>query len=105
MTPSEVIELNKGRYAFRKAHTSTTAAPYRKFPGHVLVEDFLVPYYPAQLRDLARHTDIPLIRLQKLVRGQDKIDAKMADALGTFYHNGPEFWLDLQARFESGAAI
>lgn len=105
MIREEVLKLNEGRYEFRKEHTSTKAAPYRKLPGHVLVEDFLVPFYPAELADLANRTKIPLARLRKLIRGQDRIDAKMASALGQFYGNGAQFWLDLQERFERGETL
>lgn len=78
---------------------------YTKFPGHVLVEEFLVPFFPADLSDLANRTKIPLNRLRKLIRGQDRIDAKMADALGKFYGNGSEYWLELQERFERGEQL
>lgn len=105
MTPQEIKELNKGRYTFRNEPTSTKYKGYRKLPGHVLVEDFLVPFYPAELSDLATRTRIPLQRLRKLIRGQDRIDAKMAEALGKFYNNGPEFWLELQARYEKGEQL
>lgn len=105
MTTQEIRELNKGRYTFKSEHTSTKYKGYKRLPGHVLVEDFLVPYYPAQLSDLAARTGIPLIRLQKLVRGQDRIDAGMARALGNFYANGADFWLDIQTRFEKGESL
>jgi plasmid maintenance system antidote protein VapI len=105
MTPLEVKELNNGRYTFRKDHSSTKSAPYKKLPGHVLVEEFLVPFYPAELSDLATRTKIPLQRYRKLIRGQDRIDPVMADALGKFYQNGAQFWLDLQERFERGEAL
>lgn len=105
MTPQEVRALNEGRYKFKSEHTSTTYKGYKKLPGHVLVEDFLAPYYPAQLSDLAARTGIPLIRLQKLIRGNDRIDGTMAKALGAFYANGADFWLDLQTRFEKGESL
>lgn len=105
MTPKEVRDLNEGRYTFKAEHTSTKYKGYKKFPGHVLVEDFLAPFYPAQLSDLAARTGLPLQRLQKLIRGQDRIDARMAKALGDFYGNGADFWLDLQTRFEKGESL
>lgn len=104
-TAQEVIELNKGRYTFKANHTSTKSKPYRKLPGHVLVEDFLAPYYPADLTDLAAKTKIPSTRYRKLIRGLDRIDVKMAEALGAFYGNGKDFWLDLQDRYERGEAL
>jgi addiction module HigA family antidote len=88
-----------------KSHTSTKAAPYRRLPGHVLVEEFLVPYFPADLRDLSVRTHIPYIRLRKLIRGQDRIDASMANKLAKFFRTTPEYWLDLQARYERGESL
>lgn len=77
---------------------------YKKLPGHVLVEDFLAPY-GADLSDLSRKAKIPLKRLQKLIRGQDKIDETMANQLANFYRNDVQFWLDLQDRFERGEKL
>jgi addiction module HigA family antidote len=92
-------------YKFKTEHTSTKPLPYRKLPGHVLVEEFLVPYYPAQLSDLAYRTRIPVRRLQKLIRGQDRIDQGMADRLGRFFGNGADYWLELQTKFERGETL
>lgn len=105
MSPEEVKKLNEGRYKFREEHSSTTAAPYRRHPGHVLVEDFLVPIFPANLSTLAYRTRIPVSRYHQLIRGQDRIDERMAEALGRFFRNGKHFWLDLQKRFERGEKL
>lgn len=105
MTPEQIKELNKGRFTFRSEHSSTTAAPYRRHVGHVLVEDFLVPYYPMELSDLSRRARIPLKRLQKLIRGQTRVDKGLAKKLGDFYKNGSDFWLTLQERYERGEKI
>jgi addiction module HigA family antidote len=102
MTPDEIKALNEGRYTFKEGHTSTQAAKYRKLPGHVLVEDFLAPYFPADLRDLAHRTRIPVRRLHALIRGNDRIDERMAESLGKFFRNGSQFWLDLQKKYERG---
>jgi addiction module HigA family antidote len=92
-------------YKYREAHTSAKAAPYRKLPGHVLVEEFLVPFFPANLHDLAQRTHIPYNRLRKLIRGQDRIDPSMANKLAKFFRNTPEYWLDLQKRYERGESL
>lgn len=105
MTIQQIKELNVGVYEFRKEHTSTKPLTYRKSPGHVLVEDFIVPYFPMELSDLSRKAKIPLKRLHKLIRGQTKIDKGLAKKLGDFYKNGAEFWLDLQDRYERGETL
>jgi plasmid maintenance system antidote protein VapI len=78
---------------------------YRRNPGHVLVEEFLVPYFPAQLSDLSKRARIPFRRLQLLIRGEDRIDAKMAKSLGDFYGNGSDYWLSLQETYEKGVSL
>lgn len=105
MTPEEIKDLNKDRFTFRTEHSSTTPAPYRRTPGHVLVEEFLVPAYPMELNHLSKRTRIPLDRLHKLIRGRDRIDGYIAEALGRFFRNGAEYWLTLQKNFERGKKL
>jgi addiction module HigA family antidote len=102
----ELVELNKARgVKYGKTRTPKAEKKYRRLPGHVLVEEFLVPYYPADLSDLASRTGIAGKRLHKLVRGQDRIDNDMAERLGKFFRNGANYWLSLQERFESGEQL
>lgn len=89
----------------RTEHTSTKSLPYRKLPGHVLVEDFLVPNYPADLRHLAHRTGIPLRRLHQLIRGQDRITKDIAERLAKHYRNEVSFWLELQKRYDRGETL
>lgn len=65
----------------------------------------MVPAFPAELSDLAYRTRIPLKRLQKLIRGQDKIDARMAETLGAFFGTGADYWNDLQLRYDRGETL
>lgn len=100
-----IVQMNEERgYKYRTEHTSTTST-FRRLPGHVLVEEFLVPYFPADLHDLAQRTHIPYNRLRRLIRGQDRIDPNMATKLAKFFRNTPEYWLDLQKRFERGESL
>jgi addiction module HigA family antidote len=106
MTRDEIIKLNEGRYTFRSEHRSLTPAKYRRLPGHVLVEEHLVPYFPANLSDLSAKTRIPFHRLRALVHGDEKIDRDMATKLAKFYTNTTaEYWLDLQARYDRGESL
>jgi addiction module HigA family antidote len=101
-----IVKTNEERgYVYKKAHTTSSAAPYRRLPGHVLVEEFLVPFFPADLHNLAQRTHIPLRRLHRLIRGQDRIDVGMAQKLAKFFRNTPEYWLELQKRFERGESL
>jgi addiction module HigA family antidote len=101
-----IVKMNEERgVKYRTTHSSITPAPYRRLPGHVLVEEFLAPYFPADLHDLAQRTHIPYNRLRRLIRGQDRIDQSMANKLAKFFRNTPEYWLTLQKRFERGESL
>lgn len=102
----EIVSANEANgYKYKSQHSSTKQLPYRKLPGHVLVEDFLVPAYPMTLFHLAERTHIPLERLHRFIRGNDRIDSFMADRLGRFFRNGSKYWLNLQKRFEQGETL
>lgn len=102
----ELVTLNTEHgYKYKPQHTSTTAAKYRRLPGHVLVEEWIAPYFPADLAELAMRTRIPLRRLQRLIRGQDRIDNSMATKLAAFYRNDPQYWLDIQDKYERGETL
>jgi plasmid maintenance system antidote protein VapI len=101
-----IVSANQAAgYRYRSQHTSTKPLPYRKLPGHVLVEEFLAPAFPMSLAHLSSRTRIPLDRLHKLIRGQDRIDDFIADRLGRFFRNGSKYWLDLQKKYEQGTAL
>lgn len=78
---------------------------YRKLPGHVLVEDFIVPAFPADLHDLSNEARIPLWKLRAIIRGNSKIDKKTAKSLGAFFQNGADYWTDLQTRYDKGEEL
>lgn len=102
----EIVRTNQERgVEYRSEHSSTKALPYRKLPGHLLVEEWLAPFFPADLHDLAHRTHIPYNRLRRLIRGQDRIDVSMANKLAKFFRNTPEYWLDIQTRFERGESL
>jgi len=77
---------------------------YRKLPGHVLVEDFLVPA-GADISMLADASGVPYKVLQGIIRGQRRIDVRVAQTLGNFFQNGKDFWLELQTRFDAGESL
>jgi len=89
----------------KAAGAKKQAASYRKNPGQALVEEFLVPFYPADLSDLANRTGISYSRLQKLVRNQDKIDNEMANKLSSFFGKPASYFLQMQEHFETGGAL
>ena len=68
-------------------------------PGEVLLEEFLVPMGISQ-NALARATGVPPRRINEIVKGQRAITADTALRLGRYFRMSPEFWLNLQTRFD-----
>lgn len=68
-------------------------------PGDILLEEFLKPLGLTQVA-LADHLDVPIQRINELVRGKRGVTPetawRLAGALGTT----PEFWLNLQANHD-----
>lgn len=67
-------------------------------PGDVLVEEFLRPMGISQ-NQLAIDLNVPANRISQIIRGKREITADTALRLGKFFGIEPEFWLNLQIRF------
>ena len=65
-------------------------------PGAVLREDFLVPLGQTQVA-LAAHLEVPVQRINELVRGKRGVTPGTAWLLSQAFGTTPEFWLNLQA--------
>lgn len=72
-------------------------------PGEILEEEFLRPLEITQYR-LAKDTNVPPRRINEIVQGTRAISADTALRLGRYFGNSPEFWLNLQARYDLSAA-
>ncbi len=68
-------------------------------PGEILEEDFLKPLGLSQYR-LAKDIGVPARRINEIVKGQRAITADTALRLGRFFNMSPQFWLNLQARYD-----
>ena len=68
-------------------------------PGEMLLEEFLKPAGLTQV-EAARRMDIPLNRLNEIVRGRRSITADSALRLAALFHMSPEFWMNLQASWD-----
>ena len=68
-------------------------------PGEILRHEFLEPLEPLELTqvELARHLEIPLQRLNGIVRGKRAVTPETAWLLSQAFSTSPEFWLNLQA--------
>jgi len=67
-------------------------------PGDVLLEEFLKPMRITQ-NQLARDINVPANRVSQIVHGKREITADTALRLGRYFGIEPEFWLNLQVRY------
>ena len=68
-------------------------------PGEILREEFLEPMGISQYR-LAKDIRVPPRRINEIVHGKRSITADTALRLGRFFAMSPQFWLNLQARYD-----
>lgn len=68
-------------------------------PGEILLEEFLVPFGLSQYR-LAKDIAVPPRRINEIVLGKRSISADTALRLGRYFDMSPEFWLNLQMRYD-----
>ncbi len=68
-------------------------------PGEVLREEFLVPLHVTAYA-LAKAIGVPQTRIAEIVHERRSISADTAVRLGRFFRTSPEFWMNLQARYD-----
>jgi addiction module HigA family antidote len=68
-------------------------------PGEILNEEFLKPLGVSQYR-LATDVDVAPRRINEIVHGKRGVTADTALRLGRFFGTTPQFWMNLQARFD-----
>jgi len=68
-------------------------------PGEILHEEFLKPLGVSQYR-LATDTGVPPRRFNEIVLGKRGITADTALRLGRYFGTSPQFWMNLQARYD-----
>ena len=68
-------------------------------PGKILKEEFLDPMGISQYR-LAKDISVPPRRINEIVHGKRSITADTALRLGRFFTMSPQFWLNLQTRYD-----
>ena len=67
-------------------------------PGDVLLEEFLKPMEITQ-NQLAKDINVPANRVSQIIHGKREITADTALRLGKYFGIEPEFWLNLQVRY------
>lgn len=68
-------------------------------PGQMLLLEFLRPLGISQ-RDLADAIHVPYQRVNELVNGRRGVTPSTALRLGRFFGMTPDFWLNLQLRWD-----
>jgi len=68
-------------------------------PGEILQEDFLDGFGITQHR-LAVAVGVPPRRINEIVHGKRRITADTALRLARYFGVSPQFWLNLQARYD-----
>ena len=68
-------------------------------PGEMLLEEFLIPMGITQ-RALANAIRVPYQRVNDLVNGRRGVTPSSALRLAKFFGNSPDFWMNLQLRWD-----
>ena len=68
-------------------------------PGEILMEEFLKPMGISQNK-LAMDIHVPAPRINAIARGTRAITADTALRLGKYFGTGPEFWTNLQTKYD-----
>ena len=68
-------------------------------PGEMLREEFLVPLR-LSANALALSIGVPATRIGEIVHERRGISGDTAIRLGEYFRVGPEFWMNLQARYD-----
>jgi addiction module HigA family antidote len=64
-------------------------------PGEILLEEFMRPHGISQNR-LSRDIDLPVARINEIVKGKRAITADTALRLGKYFGTSAEVWFGLQ---------
>ena len=67
-------------------------------PGEILFEEFMEPQAITQYR-LAKDIHVAPIRISQIIRGKRSVTADTALRLGKYFNMTPQFWLNLQDRY------
>ena len=68
-------------------------------PGTILREEFLMPM-DLSVYALAKAIHVPRSRINEICRGNQRISASIALRLGRFFSVDPQWFLNMQARFD-----
>lgn len=90
-------ELDAGRIELSDVITGTKLSPIH--PGAILRDDFLEPM-KISIYTLAQVIKVPRSRINDIVLGRRGITADTALRLARYFGTSPEFWINLQTRYD-----
>jgi addiction module HigA family antidote len=94
-------DLDAGRVDFKGIATGARLRPVH--PGEILQVDFLEPL-GISVYALAKAIHVPRSRANDIVLGRRGVSADTAIRLGRFLKTTPEFWVNLQSRYDLDVA-
>ena len=68
-------------------------------PGEILLEEFLEPMGISQYR-LSKDISVSPRRINEIVHGKRAVSANTALRLAKYFGTSPQFWLNLQSRYD-----
>jgi antitoxin HigA-1 len=68
-------------------------------PGEVLLEEFLKPFEMTQAA-LAEKLEVPIQRVNTIVNGKRGVTPETAILLARIFETTPEFWMNLQTKYD-----
>ncbi len=68
-------------------------------PGKILLKEFMKPLEVSQNK-LARELKVPVGRISDIVHGKRGISPDTALRLAAYFKTTPEFWMNLQSRYD-----
>ena len=69
------------------------------FPGEILLGEFLKPLEISQNK-FARDIDVPVARVNEIIKGKRSISTDTALRFAIYFGTSPEFWVNLQSRYD-----
>jgi addiction module HigA family antidote len=93
-------DLDAGRIDFADVTSGKKLPPIH--PGEILRNEFLEPM-KISVYSLARAIKVPRSRVNDIVLGRRGITADTAFRLARYFGTSPDFWINLQSRFDLDA--
>ena len=94
-------DIDNGRVDFSDVRSGRRLPPVH--PGEILRDDLLTPL-GISVYELANAIKVPRSRVNDIVLGRRAITTDTAMRLGRYFGTSPEFWINLQARYDLDVA-